>query len=113
MKHTSKLAAPPRVSELLKTCVENIHGLTQERLADALSVSRHTVNELFNDKRSITPLMALKLAHVLDTDAELWLNIQRARDLFEVQEEFERSKSSLEILRRDQTLDHESRRAAG
>lgn len=112
MNRTSITTPPPKVSQLLKMCVENIDGLTQERLADALGVSRHTVNELFNDKRSITPMMALKLAYVLGTDAEVWLNIQQARDLFNARDEFDAVKRQLRIIRTDRTLE-DGRRAAG
>jgi addiction module HigA family antidote len=113
VKHSSRSVAPPKISSLLKACVENIDGLTQERLADVLDVSRHTVNELFNDKRTITPIMALKLAYVLDTDAELWLNLQQARDLFNAREEFESAKPRLKVIRRDRTSEEPRRRAAG
>ena len=112
MNRASRTTPPPKVSQLLKMCVENIDGLTQERLADALGVSRHTVNELFNDKRSITPIMALRLAYVLDTDAEVWLNVQQARDLFNARDEFDAVKQQLRIIRTDRTLE-DGRRAAG
>ena len=58
-------------------------GLTQERLATALGVHRTTINELLNDKRAVTPEMALRLAHAFNTSPEYWLNLQKAVDLFD------------------------------
>lgn len=58
-------------------------GLNQEHLAAALGVHRTTVNELLNDKRSVTPEMALRLAHAFNTTPEYWLNLQKAVDLFD------------------------------
>ena len=106
-------AAPPKVSDFLKATVRHVDGLTQERLAEALDVSRHTVNELFNDRRSVTPLMALKLAYVLDTDPEFWLNVQKAFDLFQAQELFKHERPKLKVMRKGSLAVQSERRAAG
>lgn len=87
MKETSRLPEPPRVSDVLRAHFLTIEGITQDRLAQAMGVSRHSINELMNDRRSITAPMALRLARVLGTDPEFWLNLQQARDLFEARRE--------------------------
>lgn len=76
------VAAPPRPADVLKKHFLGLGGVTQQGLADALEVSRLTVSELLNDKRAITAAMALKLAQVLGTDAEFWLHLQLASDLY-------------------------------
>ena len=58
-------------------------GATQGELADALGVPRKHVNELCNDKRSITVPTALMLARVFDNSPEFWLNVQRRTDLWQ------------------------------
>lgn len=58
-------------------------GLTQEALARAVGVSRRTVNELVNGKRSVTAEMALKLGRFTKTSPEMWLNLQNAVDLWD------------------------------
>lgn len=58
-------------------------GLKQEHLASALGVHRTTVNEVLNDKRAVTPEMALRLAHAFNTSPEYWLNLQKAVDLYD------------------------------
>ena len=56
-------------------------GLTQDRLARAMGVSRLTVNEIINDRRAITAETALRLEVVTRVSAVMWLNLQRMVDL--------------------------------
>lgn len=91
--------APPRAADVLRACLKNFSGITQDDLAEALMVSRHSVSELVNGKRSVTPLMALKLGHVLSTDALFWMNIQIAHDLYEARKAFMEVKDDLKVLR--------------
>jgi addiction module HigA family antidote len=58
-------------------------GLTQGKVAEALGVDRTTINEIMNDRRSITPDMALRLAQSTDTSPEYWMQLQLAVDLFD------------------------------
>ena len=50
-------------------------GLTQGRLAEAMGVSRKTVNELCTNRRAITVDTALMLATVFGNSADFWLNL--------------------------------------
>lgn len=59
-------------------------GLTQQALADAMGVTRRTVNEICNNKRSITADSALMLSRVLGTSPDFWLNTQHRLDLWSV-----------------------------
>lgn len=61
-------------------------GVTQEHLAAALGVSRYSVNQLVNDRRNVTPEMALRLARVFGTTPEFWMDLQRDLDLQRVRE---------------------------
>ncbi|MBM3544153.1 MAG: HigA family addiction module antidote protein [Alphaproteobacteria bacterium] len=58
-------------------------GLTQSALAEAMGVQRKHVNELCNDRRSMTAPTALILARVFGNSPEFWLNVQRRTDLWE------------------------------
>ena len=57
-------------------------GLTQRRLAEAMGVSRKTVNELCTNRRAITADTALMLARVFCNTAEFWLNLQQRNELW-------------------------------
>lgn len=93
------VAAPPRPADVLKRHFLSLEGITQQSLADALGVSRLTVSELLNDKRAITPPMALRLERVLGTDAEFWLNLQLGWDLHRARLEHGEEVAGLSPLR--------------
>jgi len=59
------------------------YGLTVSALADALGVSRQTVNELLRERRAVSPGMALRLSRLFGNSPEFWLNAQRAVDLWD------------------------------
>lgn len=61
-------------------------GLTQTDLADKLKTTFRTVNEILNEKRNISPDMALRLARFFGTSEELWLNLQDQYDLYRAKE---------------------------
>jgi addiction module HigA family antidote len=94
---------PPRISDVLRAHFLQLEGVTQDRLAAALGVSRHSVSELMNNRRSVTAAMALRLARVLGTDAHFWMNLQIDRDLFDARREFGDEINSLEPLLEEQT----------
>lgn len=52
------------------------YNLTQQELANHLGVSRCTINELCQHRRSMTPEMALRLGKATDTDPAVWLQIE-------------------------------------
>ena len=58
-------------------------GLTQREAAERLMISYPRMNEIINGKRAVTPDTALRLAKLTDTEAEFWLNLQQAVDLWE------------------------------
>ena len=58
-------------------------GLSQGQLAKTLGVSRKTINELVNQKRGISPDMALRLGKCTKTNPRTWMNLQTAWDLWQ------------------------------
>ncbi len=56
-------------------------NVTQQQLAEAMGVSRRTVNEIVRGRRRITAEMAIRLSKVLGTSAELWMGLQDDYDL--------------------------------
>ena len=58
--------------------------LTQKDLALHLRCDYKVINRIINEKTSVTPLMALKLASTFDTTPDFWLNAQMAFDLWKL-----------------------------
>src|SRR5437879_12932945 len=74
-------AEPITPGRFLREKILTPEGLTQDQLARAMGVSRLTVNEIANDRRTITAEMALRLEAVTRVSAAMWLDLQRAIDL--------------------------------
>jgi addiction module HigA family antidote len=74
---------PAGVAEILVEEFMKPMELTQSALAEAMGVPRKHVNELCNDRRSVTAATALILARVFGNSPEFWLNVQRRSDLWE------------------------------
>jgi len=56
-------------------------GLTQGKLAEAMGLSRKTVNELCTNRRAMTADTALMLATVFGNTADFWLSMQQRNEL--------------------------------
>ncbi|MBI5233362.1 MAG: HigA family addiction module antidote protein [Deltaproteobacteria bacterium] len=81
-------------------------GLSQTRLAREINTTFRTVNEMVNEKRSISPEMAIKLSRYFGTSAELWLNLQNQYNLYRI------SARKPEILERIKPYDRSHRKVA-
>ena len=68
---------------LLEEFLKPLH-MTQSELAEKLGVSYPRVNELIHGKRGITSDTALRLERLLGMEAQFWLNLQLAWDLYHV-----------------------------
>ncbi|MDR3525670.1 MAG: HigA family addiction module antitoxin [Rhizomicrobium sp.] len=75
---------PATIGEILNEEFMQPLALTQAALAEAMGVPRKHVNELCNDRRSVTAATALILARVFGNSADFWLNVQRRSDLWAV-----------------------------
>ncbi len=71
---------------VLRQCIEPL-GLTITHAAAALGVMRTTLSELVNEKRGISPEMAVRLSKVFGGSAETWLTQQAHYDLAQVHTE--------------------------
>ncbi|MBZ0170338.1 MAG: HigA family addiction module antidote protein [Kofleriaceae bacterium] len=68
---------------VLHDCIEPL-GLTITGAAAALGVTRTTLSELVNERRGISPEMAVRLSKVFGGTAESWLIQQAQYDLTRV-----------------------------
>jgi len=59
-------------------------GISQSLLAKELNTTFRTINEIVNEKRNVSPEMAVRLARYFGTSEELWMNLQNQYDLYVV-----------------------------
>lgn len=78
---------PIHPGEMLREDFLPDYDLTVSSLAEALGVSRQTVNELVRERRSVSPEMALRLSRLFGNSPEFWLNAQRTVDLWDAAQE--------------------------
>ena len=74
---------PTHPAEMLREDFLVDYDLSVAGLAEALVVSRQSVNELLRGRRAVSPAMALRLARLFGNTPEFWLNAQRAVDLWD------------------------------
>jgi addiction module HigA family antidote len=58
-------------------------SLTQKELATELGVSHRALNELLKERRAVTADMAIRLSRVFKTTPDIWMNLQKALDLWD------------------------------
>ena len=76
---------PTHPGEMLREDFLPDYDLTVSGMAEAIGVSRQSVNELLRERRAVSPEMALRLSRLFGNSPEFWLNAQRAVDLWEAQ----------------------------
>ena len=74
---------PTHPGEVLLEDVIKPLGLTITDSAKKLGVSRKTLSEFVNQKASLSPEMALRIAKATQTSAESWINMQAKLDLWQ------------------------------
>jgi addiction module HigA family antidote len=95
---TNREIAPTHPGEMIREDFMPDYGLTTASLADALGVSRQTINELLRERRAITPIMALRLSRLFGNSPEFWLNMQHAWDLWESEQRFQKELKQIHPL---------------
>ncbi|MBT3410679.1 MAG: HigA family addiction module antidote protein [Halieaceae bacterium] len=77
---------PTHPGEMLRVDFLPDYDLSVSGLAEALGVSRQSVNELLRERRAVSPEMALRLGRLFGNSPEFWLSAQRALDLWQAAE---------------------------
>jgi len=85
-----RLLPPTHPGVMLREDFMPDYGLSVSTLAEALGVSRQTINELLRERRALSPSMALRLSRLFGNSPEFWLNAQRAVDLWQAERELEK-----------------------
>ncbi|HKY99660.1 MAG TPA: HigA family addiction module antitoxin [Rhabdochlamydiaceae bacterium] len=78
--------------------------ITQKGLAEHLSCDYKVINRIINERASVTPEMAIKLAAAFNTTPDFWLNAQMAIDLWELRTHKPKIHSLIRARRRSKML---------
>lgn len=71
------------LAELAADGTDQFAPMTQKELAQRLAVSRRAVSELIHERRAMTADMAIRLSRVFKTTPDIWMNLQKAVDLWD------------------------------
>ena len=72
---------PPHPGRIVRQeCIEPL-GLTVTDGAKALGVSRNALSELLNERRGISPEMAIRLSKAFGSAPEIWAGLQLDYDM--------------------------------
>ena len=75
---------PTHPGAILREDVLPALKMTQKEFADWIGVSRLTVSDVLNEKRTVTPDMAMRLGKALGNGPEIWLRMQQTLDLWDL-----------------------------
>jgi len=98
VRNTGMKRRPTHPGEILREDFLPDYGLSVSKLAEAIGVSRQSINELLRERRGLSPEMALRLSRLFGNSPEFWLNAQRAVDLWDVSQELENDMAGIQPL---------------
>lgn len=98
VSNTGMNRRPTHPDEMLREDFLPDYGLTIAGLAEAVGVSRQSINELLRERRAVSPDMALRLARLFGNTPEFWLNTQRAVDLWDTAQAIKEDVSRIKPL---------------
>ena len=76
---------PSHPGRILKELYLQPLGISNTQLAMTLGVSRKAISAIVNERKAVTPDMALRLSRALDTSPDVWLNLQKTYDLWQAE----------------------------
>ena len=82
MDPTKRNRAPTHPGEMLVEDFLKPLGISQSDFARRLGISFPRLNDIIHKRRGVSIDTAMRLARVLGTSAQVWLNLQQAWDLW-------------------------------
>lgn len=79
-----KMKNPPHPGAIIQEALEELHVSLRD-FAKAMDIAPSTASRLLTEKAALTPEMAVKLAFVIGSSAEVWLKLQTAYSLAEAE----------------------------
>lgn len=86
-----KMKNPPHPGVIIQEALDELNVSLRE-FARAMDIAPSTASRLLTQKAALTPEMAVKLAVVIGSSAEVWMKLQNAFSLVEAQKAVDVSK---------------------
>jgi addiction module HigA family antidote len=93
-----RMRRPSLPGEILVELYLAPHNISIAKFAEAVGVSRKHMSAIANGRAAITADTASRMAVVLGTTAQFWLNLQNAVDLYDAQQRLAESESKLRLM---------------
>ncbi|HBB96683.1 MAG TPA: addiction module antidote protein, HigA family [Blastocatellia bacterium] len=71
------------LEELSEEANGQVSSLSQREVPKRLGVSPRVVNDLIHGRRAVTADIAIRLSRVFKTTPDIWMNLQKAVDLWD------------------------------
>jgi addiction module HigA family antidote len=84
-KPVMRMHNPPHPGRILQELWLAPLDVTLTEAAQALGISRKTLSKIVNGHGSLTPEMAVRLSITFGNTPEMWLRLQNAHDLWQVE----------------------------
>jgi addiction module HigA family antidote len=88
----NKIVAPLHPGEVLREDVLPALGKPKSDIARLLGISRQALYDILNEKAPVNAEMAVKIGKLCGNGPTLWINLQRAHDLWHAQQRVDVSK---------------------
>jgi antitoxin HigA-1 len=91
-RNIQRKVRPSHPGAILRNMLEELSNevngpsLSQKELAKSLGVSPRAVSDLIHERRTMTADLAIRLSRVFKTTPDIWMNLQKAVDLWDAAE---------------------------
>jgi addiction module HigA family antidote len=87
---------PVHPGELLRDDVLPTMGISVSEFARRIRVSRQLLHRILNETHGITPEMALRIGKFVGNGPDLWIRMQQAHDLWQVEQTLREELATIE-----------------
>jgi addiction module HigA family antidote len=84
--------------EMLREDVLPSLGKSKTEIASLLVISRQTLFDILRERQPVTPAMALRFGKLLGNGPDLWIDLQRACDLYVAEKQLEKVLAKIPTL---------------
>jgi addiction module HigA family antidote len=89
---------PMHPGEMLREDVLPSLGKSKTEIAGLLGISRQTLFDILRERQPITPAMALRFGKLLGNGPDLWIDLQRAYDLYVAEKQLSKALAKIPTI---------------